>query len=122
MAQNETVTVRMYRRILGDCFLITHRMAGERPYHALIDCGVLQCIGAAKPATKAAVGDMPGLVADLKTHTAGRLDLVIATHEHYDHLSGFLLAFDVFETFQIDRVWPSIFTSTRTTAGPGPAR
>ena len=105
MAHNETVTVRMYRRILGDCFLITHRVAGERPYHALIDCGVLQCIGSAKPATKAALADMPDLVADLKTHTAGRLDLVIATHEHYDHLSGFLLAFDVFETFQIDRVW-----------------
>lgn len=105
MAHDETVTVRMYRRILGDCFLVTHRMAGERPYHALIDCGVLQCIGATKPFTKQAVGDMPGLVADLKAHTAGRLDLVIATHEHYDHLSGFLLAFDVFETFKIDRVW-----------------
>lgn len=105
MAKDETITVRMYRRILGDCFLITHRMAGERPFHALIDCGVLQCIGSSKPATKAAVADMPGVVADLKAHTAGRLDLVIATHEHYDHLSGFLLAFDVFETFQIDRVW-----------------
>src|SRR5215217_7857940 len=32
--------VRMYRQGLGDCFLITFRQGGK-PFHVLIDCGVL---------------------------------------------------------------------------------
>ena len=100
----ETITIRMYRQILGDCFLLTHQFDGRR-FRALIDCGVLQCIGATKPATKAAVGHIEKVVADLLSDTGGELDLVIATHEHYDHLSGFLLHFGVWDTFKIRQVW-----------------
>ncbi|MBW6530519.1 hypothetical protein KZ820_07200 [Sphingomonas sp. RRHST34] len=102
--QRETISVRMYRGLLGDCFLLTHTLGGE-VYRALIDCGVLQCIGSTKVATKAAVGHMQAVVNDLAEATARTLDLVIATHEHYDHLSGFILHHDVFETFTIKAVW-----------------
>ena len=114
----ESVSVRMYRGLLGDCFLLTHTAVDDasgvsHTFRALIDCGVLQCIGAAgsKPNTKAAVGHMAAVVASLARDTKpsadakSELDLVIATHEHYDHLSGFLLQFDAFKEFTIKAVW-----------------
>jgi hypothetical protein len=101
---DEAITVRMYRGILGDCFLLTHSR-GKARFHALIDCGVLQCIGNSRPLTKASLGTMPSVVQDLFDTTGGRLDLVIATHEHYDHLSGFILENETFAKFQIGAVW-----------------
>ncbi|CAN5794001.1 hypothetical protein BH11PSE6_BH11PSE6_27050 [soil metagenome] len=100
----DAISVRMYRGLLGDCFLLTHEYRGET-FRALIDCGVLQCIGASKPATKSGVGHIEAVVANLKKDTGGVLDLVIGTHEHYDHLSGFILHFDVWKTFTIRAVW-----------------
>lgn len=40
-AIERSIEVRMYRRILGDCFLLTYRAAEETRY-ILIDCGILQ--------------------------------------------------------------------------------
>ncbi|HYE45217.1 MAG TPA: hypothetical protein VEA44_05530 [Caulobacter sp.] len=99
-----TITIRMYRGLLGDCFLLTHRV-GKRSFKALIDCGVLQCIGATKPATEAALNHMQTVAADLKAHTGGKLDLMIATHAHYDHLSGFIVAFDILSQLEIKALW-----------------
>ena len=39
------------------------------------------------------------------TETGGDVDLVVATHEHYDHLSGFILASEEFKNFKIGKVW-----------------
>jgi len=103
-AAPESIAIRMYRGLLGDCFLLTHRR-GDAIYRALIDCGVLQCIGANKPNTKAALDHIDAVVADLQTETGSHLDLMIATHEHYDHLDGFLRRFDIFQNFTIDRLW-----------------
>lgn len=103
-AARDRISIRMYRQILGDCFLLTHEYGGRR-FRALIDCGVLQCIGAQKPETKSALGHMGKVVANLLADTGGELDLVIGTHEHYDHLSGFLLYFDDWEKFTIKQVW-----------------
>lgn len=105
-APNGTVSVRMYRNMLGDCFLLTHRH-GDEVFRALIDCGALQRIGSVdkKPQTEAALQNLGQVVADIAQETGGVLDLVIATHEHYDHLSGFIKHDDVFETFTIKSVW-----------------
>src|SRR6187431_1373982 len=84
-AGGDAISVRMYRGLLGDCFLLTHEYQGKT-FRALIDCGVLQCIGASKPATKSGVGHIGAVVENLKKDTGGVLDLVIGTHEHYDHL------------------------------------
>jgi hypothetical protein len=102
-AGDEAVSVRMYRGILGDCFLLTHTRAGLR-YHALIDCGALQAIGN-RPKTKAALGNLEDVVADLRATTGDHLDLVVVTHEHYDHVSGFLLHHEAFKAITIDAVW-----------------
>src|SRR5262249_60224566 len=70
--------VRMYRIGFGDFFLLTvptHTV----PAHILIDCGV----------HAANIGTMADCFEDLATETGGKLGLVIATHFHADHLSGF---------------------------------
>jgi hypothetical protein len=96
----------MYRGILGDCFLLTHRI-GERRFRTLIDCGALQAIGAAgsKPATVASVAHLGEVVQNLLDDSGGVLDLVVATHEHFDHLSGFIKQFGLWGQFRIDAVW-----------------
>ena len=37
--------------------------------------------------------------------TNGKLDRLVVTHEHWDHLSGFLQAGAIFDTFEVGEVW-----------------
>ena len=91
------VRIRMYRQGLGDCFLLT--FPGENgDLHMLIDCGVL--LG-----TKNAKGIMTKVMENVEAETGGHLHLVVATHEHWDHISGFLQAQEVFDRIKIDEVW-----------------
>jgi len=102
----ESVTVRMYRGLLGDCFLLVHTCNGET-FKALIDCGVLQCIGTkdSKPKTRQGVSHVLTVAADLAKTLSGGLDLMIATHEHYDHLSGFILGYEALKDIEIKALW-----------------
>lgn len=96
--------VRMYRQGLGDCFLLSFprrntRGAEAREHvHVLIDCGVL--LG-----TKAAQDTMQRVVRDIAEKTGGHLDVVVGTHEHWDHLSGFQQAQEEFEAIDFGEVW-----------------
>lgn len=94
-----SVTVRMYRRILGDCFLlmIGPDDRGDRS-HILIDCGVLQGVAGAKDR-------MREIVEDIRLETGGRLDCIVVTHEHFDHMSGFDYANDLFDQFDVGTLW-----------------
>jgi len=92
-----SVRVRMYRQGLGDCFLLTFRGEG-RESHVLIDCGVLT-------GTEDAQGRMRIVAGNIKETTGGRLDALVVTHEHWDHISGFLQAEDIFDTLRIGEVW-----------------
>lgn len=105
-ASAAAVTIRMYRGLLGDFFLVSHT-DGTRAFRMLIDCGVLQCIGRAedKPSTATGKSRIIAGVEDLMHDTGGVLDLVVATHEHYDHLSGFILANDAFAELKIKKLW-----------------
>jgi beta-lactamase superfamily II metal-dependent hydrolase len=91
------VRVRMYRPGLGDCFLISFFQAGAE-HHVLIDCGVYQ-------ATKDAEATMLKIARHIHKTTNQRLDLVAATHEHWDHLSGFQQAQEVFNQIAMEQVW-----------------
>ncbi|MFP3681205.1 hypothetical protein SB725_29365 [Pseudomonas sp. SIMBA_041] len=94
-----TVSVRMYRGILGDCFLLRQEVENKEVKHILIDCGVLQGVTGAKVLMK-------NIVADLLATTGGKLDLLVVTHEHHDHLSGFLYEQDTFKNkFDIREFW-----------------
>lgn len=93
----DSVRVRMYSQGLGDCFLITATTGGvER--HALIDCGVL--LG-----TPDATARMREVAQDVLTTTGGHLDVLAATHEHWDHVGGFTLARDLLARLSVGEVW-----------------
>ena len=95
---HESVKVRMYRQGLGDCFLVTLPREGAAPFYLMIDCGVI--LGTTDAAAK-----MQNVVKDIIKTTNGHIDLLIATHEHWDHLSGFVQARELFDQLQIDQVW-----------------
>jgi len=86
--------VRMYRVGFGDFFLLTVP-SQQGPQHILIDCGV----------HVANIGSMPDCIANLCDVTQRKLALVIVTHNHADHLSGFATHQDVFATFDVGAVW-----------------
>jgi hypothetical protein len=79
----DELIVRMYRQGLGDCFLLALPAKKSQTKYVLIDCGVhkRQTDG---PARLAQVMD------DLVVSTSASIDVVVATHEHADHLSGFV--------------------------------
>ena len=91
------VRVRMYRPGLGDCFLVSF-LREEKSQHVLIDCGVLQ-------GTPDGEEIMRKIVRSIRRTTKKKLDLLIPTHEHWDHLSGFVQAQDLFDGMQIDKIW-----------------
>ncbi len=94
--------VRMYRQGLGDCFLITFPQKTGKPFHVLIDCGVL--VGTAEK-MKGIVAHVRDTIRDGKAGKA-RVDVVVGTHEHKDHLSGFNQARDLFNNdFDVGAVW-----------------
>src|SRR6202035_4479513 len=68
------------------------------PFFIMIDCGVI--LGTAEPAPL-----MQRVVADIAKTTGGSVDLLIATHEHWDHFSGFVQAKDELDKMTFDQVW-----------------
>ena len=100
LAGSYRAKVRMYRHGLGDCFLVSLKRStkGAADYRILIDCGVI--LG-----TLDAVNTMTGVVDNVVAETGGKIDLLIITHEHWDHLSGFIQAAESFEKIDTAQVW-----------------
>lgn len=92
------VKIRMYRQGLGDCFLLAFPTGAGRPFYMLIDCGVLM-------GTEDAADKMRRVAESLRDSTGGRIDVLVATHQHWDHLSGFDQAREVFDQIEIGEVW-----------------
>jgi hypothetical protein len=90
----------MYRQGLGDCFLIAlpRSDGGKEPFYLMIDCGVV--LGTADPSSI-----MTRVMDHIVSTTGGKIDLLIATHEHWDHLSGFVQAKPSFDRLKIGQVW-----------------
>jgi hypothetical protein len=84
-AADRSVTVRMFCQGLGDCFLVTIPQGGTRPYSILIDCGVAM-------GTPNADAIMKQVAAGIAKLTQGTVDLLVVTHQHWDHVSGFVHA------------------------------
>ncbi len=102
------IRIRMYRQGLGDCFLLTLLQKGKEDFNIMIDCGLL--VGTANgPAIMQSVAasirdSLP------KRDVAGEkdvpyLDVVVMTHEHADHISGFTQADAIFDTMAFGEVW-----------------
>lgn len=96
-ADSPDVSVRMYKSGLGDCFLLTFR-GKDGPVHMMVDCGVIVGTADGKATMQTVVGD-------IKEATGGKLDVIVATHEHWDHISGFAQAKNVFDEMKVGHVW-----------------
>lgn len=79
------IRVRMYQVGFGDCFLLSFEYPSSLPgkrkeRHVLID------LGSTSLAKGADLDDVAGFVKD---HSGGRLDAIVLSHRHRDHMSGF---------------------------------
>ena len=83
-----SLRVRMYRHGLGDCLLITLPKSDGKPFYIMIDCGIV--VGSPNPSI------MEDVVQSIIADTNGFVDILVVTHEHYDHVSGFAIAHDLF--------------------------
>lgn len=76
--------VRMYQVGFGDCALLTLEYArafdGRRERHILID------FGSSSPVTGVSTEQVAELI---REHTGGKLDAIVLSHRHKDHMSAF---------------------------------
>ncbi|MET0636677.1 MAG: hypothetical protein ABWZ25_11675 [Chitinophagaceae bacterium] len=75
------IKIRMYGHGFGDCFLLFFYAGSEVCYKMVIDCGML-------------TGDSERLrtvIQNIAEDCEGSVDVVVQTHEHKDHVSGFNL-------------------------------
>ncbi|MBK8890764.1 MAG: hypothetical protein IPN75_10395 [Dechloromonas sp.] len=115
------IIVRMYRALgaqggeyagyLGDCFLIRVLNGNEPHAHILIDFGILMGSAQAEVRMRQIATDIikttgGTFTADGKIENKGSLDLLVITHEHWDHISGFSQAQDIiFDGLAIKKLW-----------------
>lgn len=92
------IDIRCYCHGLGDCLLLRLPGAEGKGYWMLVDCGV-------HSSDTGGPGRIREVVEDIHAATGGHIDVVVGTHEHWDHLSGFLQAADEFAKFTIGEVW-----------------
>ena len=99
MSNTLTTKIRMYRlHELGDCFLLTFNVDSQKS-HVLIDCGSFRNSNKSVKKLKSVAKNIEDLV--------DGIDVVIATHQHNDHMSGFMHAKKEFEKIGIRQVYLS---------------
>lgn len=78
------LTVRMYNVGFGDCFLVSYRV-DEQLRRMLIDCGTHLSGAGPRP-----IGQVvQRIVADVDDGNGPHIDVVVASHRHFDHIAGF---------------------------------
>lgn len=91
------VVVRHYCQGIGDCHLLRFPKDDGSSFWMLIDCGIHSSVTGGKQM-------MSRVVEDIAKQTS-RLDVVVATHEHVDHLSGFFSEVERFKSISVGEVW-----------------
>jgi hypothetical protein len=93
------VTVRMYNVGFGDAFLLVFP-GDDRPRRVLVDCGS----HAAGPGPRPIDDVVAQIVSDVTDDDGtARIDLVVGTHRHRDHVSGF--AVSRWDAVEVGEVW-----------------
>lgn len=105
LKKRDQVAVRMYGQGFGDCFLLTFPRLKEtekqdlkNPVYVVIDSGVFY-------QTPGDRERMRVVAESINQATGGKVDLLIATHEHHDHLCGFEYAQEEWKKIQVQRIW-----------------
>jgi beta-lactamase superfamily II metal-dependent hydrolase len=107
MATNGKVRIRAYNVRFGDCVLVSYD-EGNTEKHILVD------FGNAPAGVRGGGGknDVFAPVArDILKRTRKRIDLLVMSHEHLDHMEGFYSERAVFDQCTVGEVWMSIMSS-----------
>ena len=95
------VVIRMYNVGCGDCIYV--QIPGpDEGFHMLIDCGKK----GGGELLQSAVVHMKDLLPSIKQSKRKRLDLLVVTHRHEDHIKGFDEAW--FTGIEIGQTWLSV--------------
>ena len=89
------VNIRLYRAGTGDCFLLQFKAGNTVKCKMMIDCGCIQ----------GARGDFEPWLKDIRKETGGKIDILVVTHQHEDHINGFKRCPDLFDKFTFKKVW-----------------
>ena len=115
-----SATLFAYQVGFGDCFLLRFTYADGSLRHILIDFGTTGLT------LKSPKDQMLRIANDVKKKCGGKLDVVVATHRHADHISGFATnkgkgSGDVIASLKPERVvqpWTEAPDATDETLGP----
>jgi hypothetical protein len=91
------VVVRHYCQGIGDCHLLRFAKSDGSPFFMLIDCGVHSSVSGGNEY-------IADVVADIGKVTK-HIDVLVLTHEHWDHISGFYTAAEQFKEFTYGEIW-----------------
>jgi len=92
------LVVRHYCQGIGDCHLLKFAKDDGTDFWMLIDCGLHSSVSGSYET-------IDTIVDDIALATGGHIDVLVVTHEHWDHVSGFLTAGDKFAKIKVDTVW-----------------
>jgi glyoxylase-like metal-dependent hydrolase (beta-lactamase superfamily II) len=101
MSAKVSAKIRMFRLDeLGDCFLVTFT-SGASVSHLLVDCGSFRN---GSPSIKR----LQRVTAAIGAALDGQpIDVVVGTHQHNDHVSGFVHCESAFKAIGVRQVWLS---------------
>lgn len=80
------ITLRSYQVGFGDCFLLSIEYSDDKERNILIDFGTMGLLTSLKTSQAAW---MKKVADNIAKRCNGKLDIVVATHRHADHVSGF---------------------------------
>ncbi|WP_353778483.1 hypothetical protein [Winogradskyella sp. 3972H.M.0a.05] len=96
MEEIKDVEIRMYRAGTGDCFVLKFFSDTSEIFTMMIDGGTWS--GTKK--------ELQVIVKDLKNYVGNKIDLLVITHEHKDHVYLFSACEELFTNdFDVDEVW-----------------
>jgi beta-lactamase superfamily II metal-dependent hydrolase len=88
--------IRMYKTGTGDCFVLKFFHKEESIFNMMIDGGTWS--GSKEKLTP--------YIKNLKSFVGNKLDVLVITHEHKDHVHLFDVCIDLFtQDFEIDEIW-----------------